>query len=223
MKNLNQKCRLVAHPRCGGHWVNCLINLYIHKIDFKDYIHNGKNNVCIHTHDAKLLEKYKNIIYLYRNPVDKIYSTCCFYVKNPEYTYGFQKRYYVDDIFDKGTIIKHINFYIDNINKWIFQDNFTDKKTVISYDLLVNNFDSEFLKILNHFEKQFDADNIVRIKEISKLDIKKKDNQKRIINTSSNYNDNKKIFRNKMTSFIWENIKNKNENVFKFLQGEILL
>ena len=120
-KKINKyKTTLVASPRCGGHWMTMVIDLYFKNQNPNQFVFSQrKNHICKHTHDGKLDEKYNNVIYLYREVVDKIYSEMVYYHKNPEYRQGRHKMYYNTNINenyeDNRKIFKntHKNFIYD--------------------------------------------------------------------------------------------------------------
>lgn len=184
-RNIMDKTKLVATPRCGGHWVNMLINIYIRKLFITEFEFNDNNNVCSHTHDGRLEEKYNNVIYLYRNPVDKIFSEVMYYHKNKIYQ---NKIHYNNDINDRNYMICQLDMYIEHLEKWMLKENYSKKKTFLCYDLLKNDFDIEFKKVCKHFNVDIDIDKINNLKIYQKEHVKNKIYyDDRIINLKEDY------------------------------------
>ena len=64
---------LISFPRTGSHWLRMLMELYFEQPSLVRvfYYKDNDNYLCYHHHDEdlKLVDK-KNVIYLYRDPVD---------------------------------------------------------------------------------------------------------------------------------------------------------
>lgn len=217
---MDDKTYLVASPRCGGHWLITMIQSYFSGMNVKNIVFRNKQNmICHHTHDGRLLEKYEDVIYLYRDPIDKIYSEMSYYNNNIHYR---GKIHFNRDINDKEKIILHTKEYAKHMMKWIFDEKFTKKKTIISYDFLVEDLEKEFSKICNHFYNSFDIDDekIKNIKNITKQDVKKRIyRDSRVVRVEPQYNNNREVFREKNYDLIKNTIISYNHKLAKFLSS----
>lgn len=144
----------VSFPRTGRHWLAACIENYFKKLVLYDSYENKETDVSkfiiLHTHDEELDSsqgtrgeldiKRLNVLYLYRNSVDTVFS----YLQQFTYNYNIDK-------------VKEIaNKYKNHLYKWCIAEEFTTKKTLISYDKLKNNFFKEFSKVILHFGDNID-------------------------------------------------------------------
>lgn len=199
-----EKTRLVASPRCGGHWVNTMIDVYMKGISINEFSFSNKNTLtCVHTHDGRLKEKYLDVIYLYRNPIDKIFSEVMYYHKNRVYT---RLIHYNNNIDDRDYMKMQLGFYIEHLTKWLLEEKFTKKKTLITYDNLKNDFENEFIKICDHFEVDVIFEDISKLRNIKKKDVKKKivggSEFQRVVNVTEDYERKRHYFTKKHGEYI---------------------
>ncbi|MEI6124938.1 MAG: sulfotransferase domain-containing protein [Pseudomonadota bacterium] len=168
--------RLISFPRTGSHWLRMLMELYFEKPSLVRafYFKEAAEFTCYHRHDQELNEQCKNVIYLYRNPVDTIYS---------------QLAYYKENICSPERIKFWTQLYARHLVKWLFEENFTTKKTIITYEGLQRNLCGEFEKICCHLNVAFDPGRIAQAaQEISKEKLKDKTrHDPQVINLSSAY------------------------------------
>jgi len=185
---------LISFPRTGSHWLRMLMELYFEKPSLVRvfYYKDNDNYLCYHHHDEdlKLVDK-KNVIYLYRDPVDTVYS---------------QLMYYKEDLSDTNRVDEWSTLYAKHLRKWLYEVD-CDKKTVLTYEGLKSNMVSEFGKIVEHFEGSIDADRITAVAErVSKSSLKEKTaHDKQVVNLNSNYENDREKFRESMADHIKEN------------------
>lgn len=174
---------LVSFPRTGSHWLRMMLELYTDRPLLVRTFFNHYNNdyLLLHTHDMNLAERRKNVIYLYRYPTDVIYS---------------QMNFYNQSIRNKSFVLFWSSQYAMHLTHWLYNENFTEKKTVISYEGLKKTIEEEFEKVCNHFALIFNAEKLHQVaQEITIDEIAKKttyDNQ--IINRGSEYAKNREWF-----------------------------
>ena len=198
---------LVSFPRTGSHWLRSIMELYfgipsLCRIFTKGLI-NSKEFTCYHRHDLKLNLKRKNVLYLYRNPVETIYSII---------------RYYKKDVFNTDNINYYTNLYCKHLKKWLYEDDFTKKKTIIKYELLKKEPEEEFKKVCDHFNKKYNKESLIDvINFINKKMIKNKTGyDKQVMNISNEYVLNQIKFIEEKSNFIYDIVNNyKLNNIFK--------
>lgn len=192
---------LVSFPRTGSHWTRMLMEAYFvrpalrrtfYYEDFGDLNNYRVDDFLFyHTHDAPLSERHTNVIYIYRNPVDTIYS----------------KAQYDRMPLSEQTISILLGQYIPHINWWIGVETHTTKKTLIYYDHLKNNPNEEFGKISTHYGEPFFEELFMKTySKVSKEDVLKRTkihNDKAIV-VSDKYETERKNFHNTFGVFIWE-------------------
>jgi len=175
----------ISFPRTGSHWIRMLMELYFEKPSLVEiyYYKDAKEFTCYHHHDINLtIGGCTNVLYLYRDPTDTIYS---------------QLKYENVDINDKEQIKFWTEIYGKHLAKWLFEESFTTKKTVISYEMLKKDMNGEFKKICEHFNQPFDQQKLEKISmQVSKETLKEKikhDNQ--VVNLTQNYSSERNEFK----------------------------
>lgn len=176
---------LVSFPRTGSHWLRMLMELYFEKPSLVRafYFSKAKDFTCYHRHDDNLeIEGVSNVIYIFRNPVSTVYSNL---------------QYFREDTENEQLIKLRTHQYSDHLNKWLIQENFTNKKLVLTYEGLKGNLGGEFKKVVDFFDLKFDELRFDEIaQKVSKAESKKRtshDNQ--VVNTGKDYNALRKKFR----------------------------
>lgn len=199
---------LVSFPRTGSHWLRMIMELYLSRPTLTRALFFSKSNdfTCFHTHDMDLTVRRKNVIYLYRQPTEVIFS---------------QMMYHRQDLNDNHKIKEWSELYGKHLNKWLLEENCSTKKTLISYEGLKDNINEEFLKVCEHLNVSFDPIRLSSIqKNVSKHLLKEKtgsyDNQ--VVNINSDYSEKRDKFITKYNDFIKDIILSVNDNLDIFLK-----
>ena len=186
---------LISFPRTGSHWLRMLMELYFKKPALVRifYYKELKEFTCCHKHDPELNIERANVIYLCREPVDTVYS---------------QLSYYKEDIEDKERIIYWADLYCKHLSKWLLDEKFTRKKTVMTYEGLKNNLFEEFAKITCHFSVPFDREKLEKARvRVSMREVKNKTiHDKQVINLTGQYAERRSYFRKNFGNFVMERI-----------------
>jgi hypothetical protein len=76
---------LVSFPRTGSHWLRLIMELYFGRPSLVRvfYYPERTDYLTLHTHDIDLDIERRNVIYLYRDPVDTVYSQLNYYKESP--------------------------------------------------------------------------------------------------------------------------------------------
>jgi len=190
-----QNSFLISFPRTGSHWLRMMMELYFERPSLVRvfYFPTQKNYLTLHTHDLDLKTERSNIIYLYRNPNDTIYS---------------QLSYYKEDLNNIRKIIYWANLYGQHLDKWLFKENFTKKKAIITYEGLKKDIVTEFSKIAEHFNYPLDKKKLTLVSnKIKKKEVQKKTkHDKQVINLNKQYQINKLVFITKYQNLITDTI-----------------
>jgi len=186
---------LVSFSRTGSHWLRMVMELYFEKPSLVRafYFREASDFTCYHTHDMDLDLKRENVIYLYRNPVETIYS---------------QLSYYKEDPGNEGRRGHWTNLYARHLAKWLVQENFSRKKTFVTYEGMKVSMECEFTKICRHFGEELDVLKLEAVlNKISKFELKKKTtHDKQVVNLTMEYENNRRIFSNKYSGQIYSKI-----------------
>lgn len=193
---------LLSFPRTGSHWLRMLMELYFGRPSLVRVFYYPERNdyLTLHTHDLELDVEHTNVIYLYRDPVDTIYS---------------QLQYHKEDIDDREKTAYWSNLYGRHLDKWLHKEMFTQRKTIIQYERLKTNMLEEFNKICMHFDSSLDAKKLEAASvAVSKEEVKKKTpHDLNAINLNEVYNENRNQFRSTYGDFIWEVLLNSREHL----------
>lgn len=148
---------------------------------------------CYHRHDEDLSIERENVIYLYRYPVDTIYS---------------QLNYYRESIYDRSRIAYWSELYGKHLSKWLIEETFSKKKTLLTYEGMKRNIGAEFEKIARHFSVRYDAKRLESaVEKVSKKEVKTKTaHDRQVINLSRTYENQKESFREKYGPFVMQKI-----------------
>ncbi|WP_161626940.1 sulfotransferase domain-containing protein [Sulfuricella denitrificans] len=186
---------LVSFSRTGSHWLRMIMELYfempslVRAFYFKDVA----DFTCYHTHDMDLKLRRENVLYLYRNPVETVYSQLCYYKE--DYNDQERRHYWT-------------NLYAQHLAKWLVHDDFTKKKTVITYEGMKVDMAHEFVKICLHFGEELDVCKLeAALEKSSKAELKKKTmHDAQVVNLTTEYQINRNVFAEEYTDRIYSEI-----------------
>jgi hypothetical protein len=186
---------LVSFSRTGSHWLRMIMELYFEKPSLVRafYFKDANDFTCYHTHDMDLELKRENVIYLYRNPVETVYSQLSYYKEDPD---------------DPDRRQHWTNLYARHLAKWLVHDDFTRKKTVITYEGMKSDMQSEIKKICEHFGKIFDPIKLESVlAQVTKEELKKKTkHDQQVVDLSDTYRNEREVFKQKYEKPIMEDI-----------------
>lgn len=184
---------LVSFPRTGSHWLRMMMELYFEvpslRLIFFEKFKNAVAFTCCHRHDEDLQLKRKNVLYLYRNPVPTVFS---------------QIKFYNEPINDENRIVHWANLYAQHLKKWLFEETFTQTKTILTYEELQKDLAHAFKKVCEYFGKPFEKKRILAISNaVSKERIKSRtQHDHRVINLSADYNEWRETFKTQYTDLV---------------------
>jgi hypothetical protein len=201
---------LISFPRTGSHWLRMIMELYFEKPSLVRifYYKNAKDFTCYHHHDEDLTLRRKNVIYLYRHPVDTIYS---------------QLRYYKEDIDSLEQIRYWSELYGKHLSRWLVEENFTRKKTVLTYEGMKTGIYQEFKKICDHFSVTFNRERLQpALTKVTKTEVKRKTvHDRQVINMSHRYKIEKEKFGKDQSAFIMDCIYSVSKELKKFIMDPV--
>lgn len=184
---------LVSFPRTGSHWLRMIMEQYFERpmLTLSFFSHQKKDFLLLHTHDMELDIVRENVIYLYRDPVDTIFS---------------QLMYYKEDFESIERIGHWSEIYGRHLAKWLHEEDFTRKKTVLSYERLRSDPEAEFRKVAEHFGAGFDREKLKRAMEgSSKEKLKEKTaHDRQVVNLKKDYDVKRSDFRAAHADRVWE-------------------
>lgn len=174
---------LVSFPRTGSHWLRMVMELYFKKPSLVRafYYKDATDFTCYHTHDMDLDLHRESVIYLYRKPVETVYSQLNYYKEN--LNHDNRRQYWTE-------------LYARHLSKWLLHDDFTKNKTVVTYEGMKSNMAEEIRKICRHFSQEFDQQELMQAEiEVSKEKLKKKTrHDEQVVNLSESYKADREAF-----------------------------
>ncbi len=200
---------MISFPRTGSHWLRMIMELYfgVPSLVRIFYYHPSREFTCYHRHDDDLDIIRRNVIYLYRHPVRAVYSQLCYKKENPQ---------------DPERVDHWTERYALHLDKWLIQESFTLKKTLVTYEGMKKDLAGEFEKICRHLNQPFDRK---RFDSVSPL-VTRSEVQKRtrhdpqVIATSSSYDHQRERFEKQYFSRIMNIIASQNHRLIDYFSLE---
>lgn len=188
---------LVSFPRTGSHWLRMVTELYFGRPSLVRvfYYYRRSDYLMLHTHDLDLDLVRKNVIYLYRNPVETIYSLL---------------NYHRESTQDRKRVAYWADLYGRHLDKWLNQETFTKQKTIMTYEGMKNHFANEFEKLTRHFGQSLERDKLEKaVEQVSKDEVRKKTtDDPQVIYLNLDYESNRELFNKEQGPFVWEVLLN---------------
>lgn len=185
----------VSFPRTGSHWLRMIMELYFDRPSLVRvfYYPEKSNYLTLHTHDKDLSVERDNVLYLYRDPVETIYS---------------QLNYYKEDIHDHTRIVYWADQYGQHLDKWLYSETFTKKKTVLTYEGMKCDMVNEFGKITDHFGEKLDVKALKKATDrITKDEVKRKTgHDPQVVQLKTDYGDLRNNFRMLHGRLVWDSV-----------------
>jgi len=184
---------LISFPRTGSHWLRMIMELYFGRPSLVRvfYYPERRDYLTLHTHDLELDVVWTHVIYLYREPVSTIYS---------------QLQYHKENIDDRERIAYWSDLYGRHLDKWLHQETFTKKKTVVRYERLKDDLTGEFAKICAHFGEPLDVARLqAAAAQVTKERVKQKTpHDPQVITLNRSYEEERRRFRVEYGDFVWQ-------------------
>ena len=188
---------LISFPRAGSHWLRMLMELYFEQPSLVRlfYYPKSRDFLTLHTHDLDLEVERSQVIYLYRNPVDTIFS---------------QLYYHDETLNDRNRVAYWSDLYGRHLDKWLHREKFTSRKTILTYEGMEQDLTAEFTKIAEHFDREFDQNRFEQIaKLVSKETVKQKTrHDKKTVQLDNSYEVQRKNFRKFQGGSVWRTLLN---------------
>ena len=144
---------LVSFPRTGSHWLRMLTELYFGRPSLvRAFFYTERHDfLMLHNHDLELDIERSNVIYLYRHPVETIFSQLC----------------YLNDLsYDRDQITYWSDLYGRHLEKWLHSEQFTTRKTILTYEGMRKDLAVEFAKVTEHFDQTLNKEQLEQVARI---------------------------------------------------------
>lgn len=182
---------LISFPRTGSHWLRMIMELYFKTPSLVRifYFKESTRFTCYHRHDEDLSLVRKNVLYLYRHPVDTVYSQMNYYRENPS---------------DAERVRHWATLYGRHLQKWLIEETFTTKKTILTYEEMKNDLTAAFSKVCTHFSVALDRGRLAEASKIvTREEVKKRTlHDPQVVNLTEEYAKVKESFVSKFSDKI---------------------
>lgn len=183
---------LVSFPRTGSHWLRIIIELYSGKsILNRPLLVQSQKSIINHSHDNELTECWNSVIYLYRNPIDTIYS---------------QLQYYSISLENINAITFWSIRYAAHLSHWVFIEDRSEEKIFLTYEKLKNNPQDELKKVFNFLKLDYEYNRVDGIYQKVDKNFTKSvvQHDKKVVSDSEEYLLQKSIFIERYRKYILE-------------------
>lgn len=170
--------RLVSYPRTGSHWFRILVEKYTGSPSYfrSFYTPNPSHVWGFHIHNRQadtpdktegIIEGLKKVIYLYRNPIDTIFSLL-------KYDNILPSNWNTEGIPTiRKKVIKFSKEYEKHLNFWLNNKHNAEKIIYVKYEDLKNNPKHTFKQILDFLQFDWDPERFDWVyKSVSKASTK---------------------------------------------------
>ena len=202
---------LVSFPRTGSHWLRMIMELYFEQPSLVRVFYYPKrvDYLMLHTHDLELDVERTNVVYLYRDPVDTIFSQIC---------------HHQDPLTHREAISYWSDLYGRHLDKWLCQEQFTNKKTILTYEGMQKNLVAEFERIVQHFGQTLDRTRLKNAAvQVSKEEVKHKTrHDPRVVQLQAPYEVKRREFREKHGDWVWEVLTSGRPHLVKYFYALLL-
>lgn len=144
--------QLVSYPRTGSHWLRMILEQYLNKYCLPTSFYDNTEYWGYHLHDRivgrgdeGIVGGFDKVIYLYRNPIDTVYS---------------QLRYHHIDIHDSSYVDMISHEYYNHLNRWIYNNDDCKEIIFLTYEDIKNNFHDTIKKVLTFLDYEYDKDSL---------------------------------------------------------------
>lgn len=183
---------LISFPRTGSHWLRMLMELYFERPSLVRvfYFPERADYMFLHTHDIDLDIMRTHVIYLYREPVDTIYS---------------QLNYHKENLDDPARIEHWSDLYGQHLDKWLHQETFTTKKIILTYEEMKRDLASAFSKVTDYFGQMLDPARLEQASSrVTRNEVKRKTaHDPQVMQLGTRYDMSREVFRERHADLVW--------------------
>lgn len=195
---------LISFPRAGSHWLRIILEVYSDQplLNRSFFTHFNRKFLLIHSHDLQLIESRKKVIYLHREPVNLIFSLISYYQQD------LKKEYFT---------IFWLQQYLAHLSHWIFLEEYSEAKTVLSYEDLTSAPLTTIRPVLNFLNLPWDQEKLNQtITKIDKAKVAQKTkHDQKVINDSNGYPLAREEYKTQYGKMIKEEVSAFSMKVFK--------
>lgn len=174
---------LVSFPRTGSHWLRLVLELYFRRplLTRTFYFPDRDDYLLLHTHDLELDVERRDVLYLYRDPVDTVYSQLAYH----------------GEVGDADRLRHWADLYGRHLHRWLCAESFTTHKTVLRYETLRDTPESGFGDAIRHLGAEPDPDRLRRaLARVTKERVARKtEHDPQVVDLGESYAERRRAFR----------------------------
>lgn len=197
LQNPDNPC-LISFPRTGSHWLRMVIERYFDRpLLVRTFFHPGRRDfLLLHDHDMELQLAPRNVLYLFRGPVDTVFS---------------QLGYYREPLDDPFRIAHWSMRYALHLSKWLIDRPPPPqvKCTVLRYEDLKADLPAAFRAVCEHLDHPFDEARVRAAAEgITREQVREtaRTYNEAVMTVSETYEQQRQRFRSEQASRVWEGL-----------------
>ena len=151
--------RLVSYPRTGSHWLRMILEQYLGKYCLPTSFYDTDEYWGFHLHDREvgngdegITSDFEKVIYLYRNPVDVVYSQLVYE------GWGFDRRHEV------------VEEYKIHLQRWRIDNDDIDRIIFVKYEDMKANPIGTFFNIIEFLDEEWNEGELIKVYNNSTLE-----------------------------------------------------
>lgn len=199
--------QLVSYPRTGSHWLRMILEKYLKKYCLPTSFYNNKEYWGFHLHDRivgkgdeGITSGFEKVIYLYRNPIDTIYS---------------QLRYENLSFHHHESVSKIADEYYIHLHRWLHNNEDCKQILFIKYEDIKENHQVTLKNVIEFLGYQYNKKKIdIIYKDLTLENAKKKINDSQVIN-KDHFNGSYMLDKKEFINLYEESIKKMFKEIWK--------
>lgn len=198
---------LVSFPRTGSAWLRMMIELAFDRPTLTRvyFLQDRTDYIMLHTHDDNLTLQRNRVVYLYRDPVDTVYSHLSFISK---------------DMTSEPDVLRFSERYGQHLWKWLVTEKFTHQKTVVRYDRLYGDVATEMRKVASGIGVLIDDERARAAATIADKRTMKRSTSydPKIMRDDASYEVARADFRRNFSETVWRQVLNNREEIMEWFR-----
>lgn len=194
---------LISFPRTGSHWLRMLVELYYERplLVRSFYFPHRTDFLLVHDHDMDLQVDRRSVLYLFRNPVDTIYS---------------QLSYHREPLDSPLRIAHWAGRYALHLAKWLVDRRGFGRFTVLRYEAMKADLSAEFARVIEHLGGTFDADRLQHVQaRVTREEVKDRVTYNdQVMTLGDGYESARDRFRREQDGRVWDAIRAVSHTVY---------
>ncbi len=183
---------MVSFPRTGSHWLRLVLERYFDRplLTRSFYAHDNDDYLLLHSHDMDMNLVRDDVLYLYRDPIETVYS---------------QLRYHGEDPDNAERLAYWADLYGQHVNKWLVTERGSRRKSILCYEDLRQSPEVAFAVAIRHLGGAVDETKLREcIALVDRSSVKERTaHDARVVNLADDYAQGRERFRATCDASVW--------------------